>query len=92
MVNRSDVEPSMPRQSPIESLYRDAIDELTPAQRVARSAAMFAWARDQIARQIVAEQGEVDSESLRWKVALRLYGREPAVRRLVERKLSDVSG
>ncbi len=65
---------------------------MTPAQRVARSAAMFAWTRDQIARQIVSEQGELDAESLKWKVALSLYGSEPIVRRFIERRLADVSG
>ena len=82
----------MPPQSAIELRYQERIDALTPAERVARSAAMFAWTREQIARQIVSEQGEMDGESLEWKVALRLYGSEPTVRRLIERKLADVSG
>jgi hypothetical protein len=82
----------MPPQSEIEARYQEGIDAMTPAQRVARSAAMFAWTREQIARQIVAEQGPMDPEPLRWKVALRLYGNEPVVRRLIERKLADVSG
>ena len=78
--------------STVELKYQQGIAALTPAQRVARSAALFAWTRDQIARQIVAEHGDIDSESLRWHVALRLYGSEPSVRHLIERKLSDVSG
>ncbi len=82
----------MPPGSMIESEYRDRIDALTPAERVARSAALFAWTRDQIARQILAEQGAMDAERLKWLVALRLYGREPSARRLIQRKLSDVSG
>ncbi len=82
----------MPSSSSIESQYQDAIDALTPAQRVARSAAMFAWTRDQIARQIIAEEGEMDFESLKWKVALRLYENEPSVCRLIEQRLADVSG
>jgi hypothetical protein len=82
----------MPPHSVIESRYQEAIDALTPAERVARSAAMFAWTREQIGRQIVAEQGAMDAEPLKWKVALRLYGNEPIVRRLIERKLADVSG
>lgn len=82
----------MPTHSAIESRYQDSIAALTPAERVARSAAMFAWTRDQIARQIVAEQGDMDAELLRWKVALRLYGGESVVRRLIERKLADISG
>jgi len=78
--------------STVESKYQEGIAALTPAQRVARSAALFAWTRDQIARQIVAEQGDMDNETLRWHVALRLYGSEPSVRHLIERKLSDVPG
>ncbi len=34
--------------SPIELAYRDRIDAMTPAERVARSAAMFQWTREQI--------------------------------------------
>jgi hypothetical protein len=82
----------MPPQSAIESRYQGGIDALTPAERVARSAAMFAWTRDQIARQIVSEQGDMDPETLKCKVALRLYQSEPSVCRLIQRKLADVSG
>jgi hypothetical protein len=78
--------------SAVESVYQQRIAAMTPAQRVARSAALFEWTRDQIARQIVAEHGDMDSETLRWQVALRLYGNEPILRHLIERKLSDVPG
>ena len=55
----------MPPHTTIESKYQDGIDRLTPAERVARSATMFAWTRNQIARQIVSEQGDMDpAESL----------------------------
>jgi hypothetical protein len=81
----------MPTPSVIEARYRECIDAMTPAERVARSAAMFVWTRDQIARQIISEQGEMDSESLKWKVALRLYESESSVRRLIEREFPDVS-
>ena len=91
-MKQSNPKVKMSPHSAVESQYQDAIDALTPAQRVARSAAMFAWTRDQIARQIVSEQGEMDDVSLKWKVALRLYGGEPTVRRLIEQKLSDVPG
>lgn len=64
---------------------------MTPAERVARSAAMFQWTRDQLARQIIAERGPTDTESLKWLVALRLYGNEASVREMIERKLADVS-
>ena len=68
------------------------MDLMSPAERVARSAAMFEWTRDQMARQIVSEHGAMPHEILKWHVALRLYGDEPAVRRMIEQKLADVSG
>ena len=64
---------------------------MTPAERVARSAAMFQWTRDQLARKIISQDGEMSEELLKWQVALRLYGNEPAVRKMIERKLADVS-
>ena len=84
--------------TPIESAYRDAIDAMSPAERVARSAAMFQWTRQQLARQIIAERTvddgsrDIDPETLKWMVALRLYGDQPVVRRLIEQTLRDVSG
>ena len=80
----------MPPSANIEAQYQEAIAALSPAERVARSAALFAWTRDQLARQIVAEQGAMDSEQLKWEVAMRLYGNEPTVRRLIQRKLDEI--
>lgn len=76
----------------IENFYRARIDAMTPVERVARSAAMFQWTREQLARQILAERGGCDSETLKWEVALRLYGDQPTMRDLIQRKLADVSG
>jgi hypothetical protein len=76
---------------PIERLYQDRIAAMTPAERVARSAALFDWTRQQIARQITAEVGELPSERLKWLVAMRLYGHEPGVRVLIEKELSRFS-
>ncbi len=81
----------MPNASPIELEYQRRTDAMTAAERVARSAAMFQWTRDQLARQITSESGEMPDEVLRLRVALRLYGREPEVRNMIERKLADVS-
>ena len=77
--------------SEIEIEYQTRLDSMTPAERVARSAAMFAWTREQLARQIVAADGEMPEEILKWKVALRLYGNEPEVRKLIEQRMADVS-
>ncbi|WP_149752611.1 hypothetical protein [Rubripirellula obstinata] len=78
--------------SPIELAYQNRLDSMAPAERLARSAAMFQWTRDQIARQLTKEFGEMSDELLKWKVALRLYGNEPQVRKMIEDKLADVSG
>jgi hypothetical protein len=77
--------------SKIESAYRQRMDALTPAERVARSAALFQWTREQIARNIQAERGDVDHETLKWLVALRLYSGEEMVCKWIKRKLADVS-
>jgi hypothetical protein len=83
----------MPRtDANIDACYRELLDALTPADRVAKSAAMFAWTREQIARQIVSERGPVDTETLKWMVALRLYGHEQSIRELIQDQFPDVPG
>ena len=76
----------------IENAYQRQIDSMSPAERVARSAAMFVWTREQLTRQIIAERGPTEAETLKWLVALRLYGNQPVLRELIETKLADVSG
>ncbi len=75
----------------IEAIYNERIASMSPAERVARSAAMFQWTREQLARQIVRECGEMDTETLKLQVALRLYGSEPEVRALIEDELDRIS-
>lgn len=77
--------------SDIEVEYQKRIDAMAPAERVARSAAMFQWTREQLARQIVAELGPMDASKLKWHVALKLYGNEPIVREMIERELARIS-
>jgi len=74
----------------IEGRYRAEIDRLSARERIARAMAMFDWARGWIGRQIVAERGAMTPDRLRWEVALRLYGSEPATRRLIERALDGL--
>jgi len=82
--------------SSIDATYSAAIDRLTTAEKIAQSMAMLDWSRRWISRQIVAEQGPLPDERLRWEVALRLYGSEPATCRLIETAIAgmgrDVSG
>ena len=75
----------------IESEYQSRMDALTGRERVARSLALLKWSREMIARQILAEKGAIPEERLKWEVALRLYGGDPAVRGMIESKLADVS-
>ena len=80
----------------IEERYLADVDRLSPREKIARSLAMFDWARGWIGRQIVAERGPMASDRLRWEVAPRLYGNDPGPRRLIARVLDgmgrDVSG
>jgi hypothetical protein len=76
--------------SPIEQRFRDAQERLPPHARVARAAAMFAWARGLIGRHIQSERGVMPAERLKWEVAMRLYGGEPAARAIIQRMLDRV--
>ena len=68
------------------------MDALLPKDRVARSAAMLKWTRDLLARQVIDELGAMSAERLKWEVARRMYGADPAARAIIDRKLADVSG
>jgi hypothetical protein len=74
----------------IEEHYQSAMAALSPRERLERAAAMFQWTREMLARQIVAERGPMSAERLKWEVALRQYGADPAARALIERRLADV--
>jgi len=76
--------------SVVQRKYEERIDAFTAKERVARAAAMFQWARETIARQIVAESGPVSPERLKWLVAMRQYGADPAVRAMIEGMLERV--
>ncbi len=75
----------------IEEIYRNRIDAMTPAERVARSAAMFQWTKQQIARQILLQDGPFSEEHLKWLVAMRLYGDEPVMRKIIQAQIDHVS-
>ena len=75
----------------VQEEYDRRNSAMTPAERVAKSAAMFEWSREIIRRRIVAEHGELSAEELKWRVALHQYGDQPQVRELIERLLADVS-
>jgi hypothetical protein len=75
----------------VEAKYQERISALTPKQRVARAASIFEWAREAIARQIVADMGAMSAERLKWLVALRQYDSSSEIRKMIERKLQSVS-
>lgn len=74
----------------VEQEYQARMQSLSPKERVERAQAMFNWTREMLGRQIQAEQGPMSVERLKWEVALRMYGREPIVRSMIERQLAHV--
>ena len=78
--------------SPIEQEYQSRMDALSGKERIARALSLLAWSRQMIARQLLADRREMSEDRLKWEVALRLYGSDPAVRRMIESELVDVSG
>ena len=52
---------------------------------------MFAWTREQMARQIREQAPQLSLEEIKWNLALKLYGREPEVVKLIQEQLSRVS-
>jgi hypothetical protein len=78
--------------SPIEHEYQSRMDALSGRERITRSLMLLAWSRQMLARRILAERGEMSEERLKWEVALRLYGSDPTVCRMIESELADVSG
>lgn len=69
----------------IEVEYRRRIESMTISERVQRAEALLSWARGFVARQILAEQGPLSDDRLKWAVALRQYGGDPATRAMIER-------
>jgi hypothetical protein len=78
-------------QSEIELEYERRWKAMSPAEKVARSAAMFAWTRQQMAIRIRNTQPSLSDEEVRWHVALQLYERDLDVVRLIQEQLANVS-
>ena len=77
--------------SVVQQKYDELIDAMPIHVKVARATQMFQWSRDWIRRQILAEKGLMSEQRLRLEVALRMYGQEEPMRRLLEKALSHVS-
>jgi len=77
--------------SEVELEYDRRVKAMSLAERVARSAATFAWTREQMARQIREQAPQLSLEEIKWNLALKLYGGEPEVVKLIQEQLSRVS-
>ena len=75
----------------VELEYERRWKAMSPAEKVSRSAAMFAWTRQQMARRIRSDDPNLSEEQIKWRVALQLYEREPEVVKLIQEQLSNVS-
>ena len=67
----------------VESEYRERIGAMSVAERIRRAEVLFVWSRDYLARSIVAPQGPMAEDDLKWEVALRQYGAHPATKELI---------
>lgn len=77
--------------SDVELEYQKRIAAMSPAEKMARSAAMFAWTRQQMARQFRNSNPTLTDEQVKWRVALKLYEHEPEVIKLIQERLEHVS-
>jgi hypothetical protein len=75
----------------VELEYERRCRAMSPAEKISRSAAMFAWTRQQMARRIRSNAPSLSDEEVKWHVALQLYEREPEVVKLIREQLSHVS-
>jgi hypothetical protein len=64
---------------------------MSPAEKISRSSAMFAWTHQQIARRNQSEQPNLTDEEVKRHVAVKLYERVPEVVKLIQKQLSNVS-
>jgi hypothetical protein len=76
----------------VEQQYQSRMDSLSPQDRIARCAAMLKWTRDLLGRQVIDEFGAISPERVKWEVARRLYGADPAITAIIDRELDNVSG
>lgn len=77
--------------SEIERLYQAATENMLPKEKLARTIELFNWTREYIGRNIKAETAGASDEKIRLLVALRMYGSESGMKKLLESQLEDVS-
>ncbi len=76
----------------VEAAYRERVRAMTAAEKMRRAEELFEWARAVQARAIVAEHGPMPPDRLRRELALRQYGADAAMRRLIARLGTRASG
>ena len=68
----------------IETAYRARIAAMTVSERIRRAEELFNWSRGFLVRSITATRTSMPEADLKWEVALRQYGHDPATRTLIE--------
>lgn len=74
----------------VESLYQNAVDSMTPCEKIARSVGLFNWSREFIGREIQNDNPNASPERLKLLVALRIYQGDALTSELVEGLLANV--
>lgn len=75
----------------VEREYRARIDAMSVVERIRRAEALFNWSRDYLARSIVATRESLSDDDLKWEIALRQYGSNPATKALIDELRSRAS-
>jgi hypothetical protein len=75
----------------IEREYRARVNAMSIVERIRRAEELFNWSRDYMARSIVTARGPMPDDDLRWEIALRQYGADPAMRKLIDELRSRAS-
>jgi hypothetical protein len=78
-------------ESDVERAYREAVDRMTPAEKIRRAAGLLSWSRDFLGRQLQKDSGIYSSERLKWEVARRIYLSQPVICQLIEEQIARVS-
>ena len=76
--------------SKVDSLYQNAIDLMSPCEKVARSVGLFNWSREIIWRQVREANPRASVAKLKLLVALQMYGGDTRMRTLIEGLLANV--
>lgn len=76
--------------SEVDSLYQNAVDSMTPCEKIARSIGLFNWSREFIWRQVQVANPDASSARLKLLVALQIYGGDSYMRSLIEGLLANV--